>query len=164
MQLAKPGHFTIGNWMVAGATYNLLALSKLADENPKVVFIHNHPGFVQTDLVKKGMAGKWYSPVVSKIVPVVMRIVGHSEEFAGERSLYLITSATYGGKGVVLGAEDVAGLTLKKTESSGLFEVGDAFECLQLDKVVKGLEAKDAQSIVWEQTLQVIKGVVGNAD
>lgn len=84
------------------------------------------------------MAGKWCSPVLSKIVPVVTRIVGHSEEFAGERSLYLLTSATYGGKGVALGAGDVAELTLKKTESGGLFEVGDAFECLHLDKVAKG--------------------------
>jgi hypothetical protein len=139
-----------------GATLNTLTLAHLAANpaNQGVVFIHNHPGEVKTEIFKNGWGGgKMRSP---KLMSPGVK-TGMDPEVSGERSLYLITSSQFGGKGVLLPYGQESGLTIVKTGRGALFCVNERMECTQQESVLGQLKLRSADEIVWEKTAEVLK-------
>lgn len=126
-------------------------MSRLAQENPRVVFIHHYPGGVNTGLFKKTFGEKWFWWIMA----LLLSMAGTSPEDAGEKAVYLLTSAKYGGKGVSLTAGEHPGLTMaKKSQAGSLFLISDKLKELQREKVMKELNAMDAGNIIWENMME----------
>jgi hypothetical protein len=155
LDLRNPQNFSLQKIAKQGATLNTLALAHLAadPENQEVVFIHNHPGEVKTDIFKNGWGGK--TPDNGEMSPGVK--MGMAPEVSGERSLYLITSSKFGGKGVPLPYGEESGLTITKTGRGALFCINEQLECIQQESVLGQLKLKNADEIVWEKTQEVLK-------
>jgi hypothetical protein len=126
-------------------TLTTVTLARLAAEpaNQNVVFIHNHPGEVKTEIFKNGWDG---SDVDRAAVQVPVKS-GMSPEIA---------SASLGGKGIPLSDGVVAGLTVEKTRSGALFLVDERMECLQQGEVFAQLKGNGADEVVWEKTQEVL--------
>ncbi|PWY74394.1 NAD(P)-binding protein [Aspergillus heteromorphus CBS 117.55] len=153
LDLKKPGNFGLVSLSRSAATYTTLSMSRLAKENPRVVFFHHYPGGVDTGAFKKAWGDKWFWPLVG----TVMSMFGTSPEDAAEKVLYLLTSAKYGGKGVVLSAGQSPGLNMAKMKGAGeLFLVNDKVKELYQEKVMTQLEAMNAGDIIWRKTQETI--------
>ena len=149
LDLKEPGHYTLWNTINSVATAMTLTLSRVAEENPDVVFIFNMPGFVGTDIHAGSMFGKWYGKILVKMI-------GISIEDAGERSVYLLTSAQFGGNGVPLQSGAAGANTMKKTGSGALFCVNAKLKSLQQESVMAQLQSQDAGSKVWARLQEVL--------
>jgi len=159
MEFKKPGRFGVNAIAKAGATYTTLTMSRLAKENPKVVFIHNHPGAVHTDILKNGWGSKWYGKLLMTAVSPLVGVIGFSAADAGERTLYLATSARYGGKGVPLGKGHNADTNMAGDLGTGaLFDVNDKFDSIRQEKMMEELKKVHADEVVWQKT----QGVLGS--
>lgn len=153
LDLKKPGSFSLTGIVKTLSTEMTLAMSRLAKENPSVVFIHHYPGGVNTDVFKKAWGDKWYLPVFTSM----LSLFGTSPEDAAEKILYFFTSAKYGGKGVPLTAKQTPGLTMAKTKKGGsLFAITDKVKEVQQEKVMMELKTKNADDIVWRNTMDKI--------
>jgi NAD(P)-dependent dehydrogenase (short-subunit alcohol dehydrogenase family) len=153
LDLKQPGHYSLINLAKSTSTYTTLTMSRLAQENPGVVFVHHYPGGVQTDLFKKVWGNKWYWPLVSG----AYSMLGIPLEDAAEKILYLITSAKYGGKGVPLVAGQSPALTMASTkQADALYAINDKVKELQQQKVMAQLKAMNAGDIIWRKTLHVL--------
>jgi hypothetical protein len=153
LDLKKPEHYGLAAKSRSGATYTTLSMSRLAKENPRVVFIHHYPGGVKTDIFKKAWGDKWWWSIFS----VVLSVFGTSPADAGEKCVYLLTSAKFGGKGVLLAAKEKQGLTMAKTKEPGsLFNINDKLQEVCNEKVMTELERMDAGDIIWQNTLKTI--------
>lgn len=153
IDLEKPGHFGLGPLTKSMSTYTTLSMSKFAQENPHVVFIHHYPGGVSTDAFKKAWGGKWYWPLFR----AALSAFGTSPEDAAEKVLYLITSAKYGGRGVPLGEGQKAGMTMTKSVQGGdLFAIDDKMKELFQGKVMLELQAMNASDIIWRRTVEAL--------
>jgi hypothetical protein len=153
LDLKKSGHFGLSSLSKSASTYTTLSMSRLAKENPRVIFIHHYPDDVDTGLFKKAWGDKWHWPLFS---PMLFTF-GTSPEDAAEKVLCMITSAKYGGKRVPLAAGQSPGLTMAKTKQAGsLFLVNDKLKELDQEKVMMQLRAKDAGDIVWRKLVKTI--------
>ncbi|KAB8299750.1 hypothetical protein EYC80_000003 [Monilinia laxa] len=84
----------------SGMTQTTLAFEELAKSNPQISFIHKYPGFVDTGVVVRLMSstkGIYAIPATffRWIVLPVLNLFAASVEEAGERGLFLATSARY---------------------------------------------------------------------
>ncbi|KAI1267992.1 hypothetical protein F5Y18DRAFT_415511 [Xylariaceae sp. FL1019] len=153
IDLEKPGALSLASGSRSSATYNTLTMSRLAKENPKVVFIHHYPGGVSTGLFKKGFGDKWWFSIFSMLVG----LFAWSPEDAGEKNSYMLTSEKYGGKGVSLGPKESPALNIDKGAKAGsLYLVDDKLRELQQETVMRELQNMNAGNIIWEHTLQKI--------
>lgn len=158
LTLKEPGRLTIANYISHYGTMTSSTLKRIAEdpENKGIVTIHNHPGHVSTDLLEKSLGGKpaegggGFKPTAT--------LVRSTPQEAGERSLFLSTSAKYGGKGVSMGDEVVGGLTVTGTAGESLFSVDDKLETLRIDDVLGLLERNGAADVIWEKTAEIIGG------
>lgn len=155
LDLRNPQNFSLQKVAKQGATLNTLALARLAADpaNHGVVFIHNHPGEVKTEIFKNGWGGMTQDPKLTS--PGVK--MGMAPEVSGERSLYLITSSQFGGKGVPLTYGEEGGLTIAKTDRGALFCVNERIGCIQQESVLGQLKLRNADDIVWQKTQEVLK-------
>ncbi len=86
---------------LAAATMTTLAFEELARQHPTISFVHAHPGNVGTglvdDLLKSlhGFCWYWGAQVRYLVLPIYKKICCMSPEEAGERTLFLGTSAKY---------------------------------------------------------------------
>jgi len=149
LDLQEPKNYTLWNMINYVATAMTLTLSRVAEENPDVVFIFNLPGIVQTDIHEGSMFSKWYGKVLIKMI-------GLSVEDAGERSVFLLTSARFGGKGVPLQGGATSVLNMKKTDSGALFCVNHKLEGLQQESIIAKLQSQDAGNKVWARLQEVV--------
>ncbi|KAF7875203.1 hypothetical protein EAF04_002375 [Stromatinia cepivora] len=83
-----------------GTTQTTLAFEELAKSNPRISFIHKYPGFVNTGAVGRLMSsttGIYAIPATffRLIILPVLNLFAMSVEEAGERGLFLATSARY---------------------------------------------------------------------
>ncbi|KAE9375016.1 NAD(P)-binding protein [Stipitochalara longipes BDJ] len=147
IDLQKPENWSIGNLAAQVATAMSLTLSRLAEENPSVIFIFANPGLVVTNIYSHGYGGKWYMKAFVTVIKPMMRMVALSEADAGERSLYLLTSAWFGG----------AALTMKKTESGALFSITYKLESVQWESVMTEVQRKDAAIKFWSRVQEVLR-------
>ncbi|TVY12515.1 Oxidoreductase andH, partial [Lachnellula arida] len=86
--------------MQSGTTQTTLAFEELAKTNPSVAFIHKYPGFVDTGVLERllGTAtGLWAVParLARWCVLPVLNLFAMSTEEAGERGVFVATSARY---------------------------------------------------------------------
>lgn len=131
------------------ATAMTLTLSRVAEENPDVVFIFNLPGLVPTGIHANGMGGRWYGKLL-------MWLIGIPVDDAGERSVFLLTSARFGRKGVPLQSGATSVLTMKKTEFGALFCVNDKLQGLQQESIIAKLQTQDAGNKVWARLQEML--------
>jgi hypothetical protein len=105
----------------------------LAKKETDVVFIHHHPGEVKTEIFRHGWDGKGRDGEVNVNVPEKR---GVSLEMSGERSLFLISSSLFGGRGVGFG-DGEGGKTVEGTDRGALFLVGEGMGLESLGRGVR---------------------------
>lgn len=152
LTLKEPGRFSIPNYTGHVGTMSFVAMKRLAEapENKDVVFVYANPGLVPTDLFKKSWGDKWDDEVASRAAPPPGDFVQATLKESGERSLYLVTSAEYGGNGAPLPGGRVGGLTIGGRSRESLFSVSDGMETLHPDKLLADLQKTGATDIIWE--------------
>ena len=153
--LTTPANFSVSNVIAADTTMTTLTMSRLAreSENEDITFIHHNPGPVKTDLLKRGWAeGSWGLKLITLAKPLMALVMRNVEE-AGERILYMMASAQYGGSGV----EAKLGLTMSKTEKKDVFLVDKDQECIFHEKIIAQLRGKNADEMVQQKTEDILK-------
>jgi hypothetical protein len=122
-ELEKPGAF--GPFILQRQMANMMAvcMDQLAEENPGIIFIHQHPGVVKTgNGVKDLSSERWVTRYLTTfLISLAWLIMGLSPKESGERTSYLMTSAQYGGVGAPLQHGVEAGKTGSGTQQGGLF-------------------------------------------
>ncbi|KAF5646497.1 short-chain dehydrogenase [Fusarium tjaetaba] len=165
LALKAPGHFGLVSYLKHVGTMTTLTMRKLAEDpaNKDIVMIHHFPGGVGTDLMKNrdsragGWLDNWVGTVLMGIAARVLKLLSTTAEQAGERCLYLSTSAAYGGKGVLPNDSQESVLTLSRTPSGSLFSIGETLEPAWNDKVLDELQNKQAPEIVWRWTEGILR-------
>lgn len=149
LNLEKPGSF--GRYKCLAHTITMLtaAMEQLAEANADVSFIHAHPGLVNTGNLNRGWRGRWILQALANVVlaPAFLLVAMGIKESA-QRTLYLITSAKYGGHGVPLGESVPPGLTTRGKETGGLFLVDQRGATVANEKVMGALR-KEAKGRIW---------------
>ncbi|KAJ3466592.1 hypothetical protein MRS44_004156 [Fusarium solani] len=160
LTLKHPGRFSIPTYAAHAATMVTLTLKRMSEapENKDVVFIHSHPGRVSTDLFMKSWAGK-FDPSKAAAAPPPGTFVELTPEESGERCLYLITSAEFGGNGVPVQDRRQAALTLAHGARASLFSIDDKFVVLQQDDLLAKLEHIGAPQKIWHHTFEAIHSI-----
>lgn len=157
LTLKQPGRFSVPTYAAHAATSVTLTLKRISEapENKDVIFIHSHPGKVSTDLFMKSWAGK-FDPSKA-VAPPAGNFVELTPEEAGERCIYLITSAEFGGNGIPVQSGRHAAQTLAHGARSSLFSINDKFEIVKQDNLLADLEKMGAPQKIWDHTLEVIQ-------
>jgi hypothetical protein len=155
--------------MKNGTTQTTLAFEELAKSYPSISFIHKYPGFVNTGVIGKLMgttSGLWAVPATlfNWLVLPVINLFSMGVEEAGERGLFLATSARYPG----LKAEE-AGVELPKgvevvREESGVYRLGPKDDSVDPTPALLALRQEGASKTVWETTMAVWERALGRSD
>ncbi|KAH7007966.1 uncharacterized protein B0I36DRAFT_258234 [Microdochium trichocladiopsis] len=131
--------------------------------NEGVVFIYNHPGNVDTNILKNGWGeGSWGPTLVGLVQRLVWPLIrlfgvgGITAAVSGERSLFLCTSAMFGGRGVSVDGCG-RGRTLAGREMGGIFCVPENIECIQPQEVVGKLFVNGGREKILEKVDEVLK-------
>ncbi|KAH7142912.1 hypothetical protein B0J13DRAFT_596172 [Dactylonectria estremocensis] len=158
LSLKEPGRFNIPTYAKHVATMVTLSMKRFAEqpENKNIVFVHAHPGRVATDLLRKSWGDKWDSKAPPSPAPSAGNFSRWTPEESGQKALYLMTSAEYGGKGVEVLKERSAGLTVNHQAAGSLFSVNDVMETLQQDTLLADLEAMGAPDAIWDYTVKTV--------
>ncbi|CAH0019612.1 unnamed protein product [Clonostachys rhizophaga] len=161
LTLKHPGRFGIPTYASHAATSITLTLKRISEvpENKDIVFIHSHPGKVSTNLFLKSWAGN-FDPSKATAAPPAGTFVELTPEESGERCLYLITSAEFGGNGVPVQNGRQPAPTLAHGSSGSLFSINDKFEVLQQDGLLDDLEKMGAPQKIWDHTFDAIGSIV----
>jgi hypothetical protein len=151
----KPGAW--GPISLQGQMSNMLSvcMDQLAEENPDVTFVHQHPGLVWTGsgtraLPKERWMMHW---VMGFLLTLINPILGVPLKDSGERTLYLMTSAQYGGKGAPLGKDIPIGKPAIGTESGGLFTASRLNDVVVRPELWEKLR-KDYRPAVWKNMME----------
>ncbi|KUJ12955.1 NAD(P)-binding protein [Mollisia scopiformis] len=154
LDLDQLDHYTMRNTIDHVATCSTFTLSHLADENPDVVFVFANPGLVVTDIYNHGWGGRIYLRMFVGLIKPLMRMFAVPAEDAGERCLYLLTSARFGRKG----AEEVSrALTMKKAEEGGLFCVTWKVESVFWETFLTEEQRQELEEKAWAKAQEVLK-------
>ncbi|CAN9169046.1 unnamed protein product [Alternaria alternata] len=156
--LEAPGAFGAMASVRHMGNMNTLALERIAQmpENKNIVFMHCHPGGVRTGNLFRGFQeGSWGSWLAATFMDPVIWLMAYGEEEAAERYLYQITSAAFGGKGILLGAGVVAGKNTKGGREGSLFLVHHTCETTLNEEKLKKLRVS-AQDKVWIKTQEIV--------
>jgi NAD(P)-dependent dehydrogenase (short-subunit alcohol dehydrogenase family) len=155
MNLEEPGVVTISNFSKHVATLVTLSLKRFAEkpENDGIVFIHAHPGLVTTDLFRKSWGDQWDD---NGYTPSSGPFSQSTPEEAGQKALYLVTSAEYGGNGVGMPDGRSAGSTLNNQPRGSLFSVNDVMVGIHQDEVLGELDAMGAPDAIWDYTVKTL--------
>jgi len=155
IDLKQPGSFGGPTAQSHYLCLNTVALDKLAEENPDVVFLHSWPGWVNTGNVHRGVKeGTVWAWVVKWLLAPLIRLVSTRDEVAEQRYLFEATSAYYGGSGVPWGGKP--GVNVKGEEGkNGLFLVNFRANCTPNLKGMPVLREKAGEK-VWGYTLGVL--------
>ncbi|KAI4617306.1 hypothetical protein J4E80_005508 [Alternaria sp. BMP 0032] len=157
--LEAPGAFGGMTTMIHMINMATLSLERLAatPENKDIVFIHAAPGSVRTGNLFRGFKeGSWGSWAAWMFMDPVIRIMTYREEEAGERYLYQITSAAFGGKGVPLREGIEEGKNTVGQKDGGLFLIWHTCETTLNEKPLARLRASGAQDKVWAKTQEIV--------
>lgn len=146
--------------MKNGTTETTLAFEELAKSYPGISFIHKYPGFVNTGVIDKLMKttkGLWLLPATlfRWVVLPVINLFSTSVDEAGERGLFLATSARYPGlKAKEAGVELPKGVQVVK-EDSGVYRLGPRDDPVDPTPALLALRQEGASKTVWESTMAV---------
>ena len=155
LHAADPGlrsTFSLRSVAATQPSYTTYMLDRLAREN-NVVFIHNHPGVVATDIFRTswsedGVAGTVWRGVARYVVAPVLRVFALAPEVAGERGLFLLTSGVYAG-------ED-EGEVDDGRRGRGAYVVDWCFRTVNRDKFISEMESTGMGEVVWKHTMEVL--------
>ncbi|RDW59958.1 hypothetical protein BP6252_13045 [Coleophoma cylindrospora] len=155
LDLKKPGNFSSLKTQTQYGAMNTITLEKLADDHPKVTFIHSWPGWVSTGNVRRGLGSSWMMAwFVWLILEPLIGFFGFSGEESGQRHLFQCTSAAFGGRGVPWSGKP--GINSREQLGDGLFLVNYNCNCTPNAKVVPVLR-KNAREKVWDHTEDVLQ-------
>lgn len=154
----KPGRF--GPMAIArqGSTMITLALDRIARDEPHVVVIHAHPGSVATGVLSRGEGGGLKHHLLRWVVEPIVSLGSFTPAQSGERSLYLLTSSTFGGSGTPLPAGRERGVNVDSGVDGGAVFLADMqMNTVRQEKVLAELRERKADQVVWEHTINVLK-------
>ncbi|OAK93967.1 hypothetical protein IQ06DRAFT_298711 [Phaeosphaeriaceae sp. SRC1lsM3a] len=155
IDLKKPGSFGMMSAQGHACVMNTLTMEKFATENPHVTFVHSMPGWVATGNVWRGVhdPNSFIGWFVWLLLAPLIGVFSFSEETAGQRNLFVATSALFGGRGVPW--QGKAGVNTLNKQENGLFLGGWKNDATNNSKVISSLRAR-AQEPVWKHTLEVL--------
>ncbi|KAK2680449.1 Short-chain dehydrogenase/reductase SDR [Fusarium oxysporum f. sp. vasinfectum] len=142
LSLKEPGHFSVPIYARHVATMVTLSMKHLAEQ----------PG--NEKIVAGATGGDGAVPPAA--TPSARPLSQWTPEEAGEKALYLMTSAEYGGKGVNVTEGRSAGLTVTHQIGESLFSVNDVMKNLQQDTLLADLEAMGAQNAIWDYSVKTL--------
>lgn len=156
LDLKKPGNFNFIKAQTHYAAMNTTTLEKLANDNPKITFIHSWPGWVNTGNVRRGLDDPnsimaWF---VWLILEPLIGLFAISDEVSGQRHLFQSTSAAFGGRGVPWKGKP--GVNSLGKPADGLFLVNYKCDCTPNAKVMLWLREK-ALGKIWNHTQEVLR-------
>lgn len=155
IDLKRPGNFGVMKAQTQYANMNTTTLEKLANENPKVTFIHSWPGWVNTGNVRRGA---YPGPIMAWFIWLILEpligLLAFSDDESGQRHLFQCTSAAYGGRGIPWKGKP--GATSLGKQADGLFLVNYKCDCTPNAKVMPLLREK-AQEKIWDHTREVLR-------
>jgi hypothetical protein len=156
LNLEKPGNFSGYRCQLHTVTMLTMGMEQLAENNKEVTFIHLSPGLVNTGNLNRGWRDRWILQILANVVlaPFFL-LMGYSIEESGERSLYVMTSAKYGGGGVPLRDPVVPNLTTRGEETGGLFLVDRHWATVANEKALVELR-KGIKERIWTKTGEVL--------
>ncbi|KAK0645393.1 short chain dehydrogenase/reductase family protein [Cercophora newfieldiana] len=156
IDLKRPGNFAGAKAQAHYLCLNSVALDKLAEENPDLVFVHAWPGWVNTGNVNRGVKeGTVWAWFVRWFLGPLIGLVSIRDEVAAQRYLFEATSACFGGAGVEWKGQP--GVNVKGEEGrNGLFLVNFRANCTPNLKVMSVWREK-AREGVWEHTMGVLR-------
>ncbi|KAF9878673.1 short-chain dehydrogenase reductase [Colletotrichum karsti] len=143
LDLRKPGNWATWPASVQGATMGTLSLEIMAQENPKVSFVHWYPGPVSTP----GLAR---AKTFGMSPPSEM-----SQDESGERAAFLATSDRYavedGGSLIPI----VDGLETSTKSGGGVFLIDPKGNSTDNEGVLADFRRRDVGQKVWEHTQKI---------
>lgn len=153
--LKKPGNFSVIKAQPQYMAMNTMALEKLAGENLNVTFIHSWPGWVNTGNVRRGRdPNSALSWLIWILLEPLITLFSFKDDEAGQRHLFMGTSAAFGGRGVPWKGKP--GVNSLEKQANGLFLVNYKCDCTTNAKVLPQLREK-SQGKIWEHTLEVFR-------
>ena len=148
-----------------------LAFEELARSNSRITFIHKYPGFVDTGAVGRLMSsttGVYSIPATffRWVMLPFLNLFATSVEEAGERGLFLATSARYSPAeergGASPGVEPPAGVDIARSSavdgngsSNGVYRLKADDESAPDGNVLPDYRKNNAGRVVWESTMRV---------
>jgi hypothetical protein len=157
LNLEKPGNFGPLQSQRQMASMLTMAMEHLAEDEPKLTFIHSYPGAINTGNLGRGWGNHHTlrALLLAVSIPVIF-LVGFSEKECGERTLYMLTTAKFGGHGVPLSSANKPGLTTRGKDAGGLFLVDQRCDTVMNSTTLIKLR-QEAKTKVWEKTLQALQ-------
>jgi hypothetical protein len=150
-----------------GATQTTLTFEELAKSHPKITFIHKNPGFVATGAANKilktvpGILAIPATLAIWLLVPV-LNLLATSKEVAGERGLFLASSARYppaqpDAPGVALppGVEVAKSTIVTGGKGNGVYTLDENDNATPDSSVMPGYREGGIGKTVWEETQAV---------
>ncbi|TEY45016.1 hypothetical protein BOTCAL_0337g00140 [Botryotinia calthae] len=163
--------FTMLKAAGSGTTQTTLAFEELARSNSRITFIHKYPGFIDTGAVGRLMSsttGVYSIPATffRWVMLPFFNLFATSVEEAGERGLFLATSARYPPtetrEGANPGVELPAGIEIARSSmvdgngsSNGVYRLKADDESAPDGDVLPGYRKNNAGRVVWESTMRV---------
>ena len=172
----RKNYSLIGSTKVS-TTQTLFALEELASIHTSISFIHVYPGFVHTGQIDRLMQtapGLWAWPAwVARwaVVPLISLFATTAEE-AGERGLFLATSARYPpadptGEGFMVlppkGVDIAKSSNEKDGKGNGVYRIDNYGESAPDTPVLAGYRKEEAGKTIWESTEAVWKRALERA-
>ena len=149
-----------------------LAFEEIAKSHPMITFCHIYPGFVNTgqlDRFLETAKGIWTLPAMLArwVVVPVLNVFATTIEEAGERGLFVATSAKYPPAepkyqeevGVALpnGVDVAKSSNVKDGKGNGVYRLDNYGESVEneCDKVLESYRLDDVGQKVWKETVAV---------
>jgi hypothetical protein len=155
-----------------GTTQTTLAFEELAKQNPTVSFIHKYPGFVNTGVIARLMdttTGVLWAPAQLfkyTLLPLINLFLSMSVEEAGERGLFLATSAMFPpARGGDIGVPLPKGLSVAKDsgDGNGVYLLGATDDVQPITPALKALREARGPELVWESTMSIWERALGRS-
>ncbi|CAK7201504.1 hypothetical protein SEUCBS139899_004210 [Sporothrix eucalyptigena] len=152
LSLSKPKAFGVSASNNHTTTMMTLSLEYLAQENPRISFVHTFPGLVSTPLLGKTSSG-FLGVFLRYVVAPVMTLFTTTPAEAGERGLFYSTSARYGVDDGLLPLSE--GLVVAKKTPGGIFLVDAKGDSADNEKFLGDLRKRNVGDTVWAHTQEV---------
>jgi hypothetical protein len=150
-----------------GTTLTTLALEEFAKTHPKITYIHKYPGFVDTGALSKILNSvRGPLAILTKIVDLLLVPIANffsmSQEEAGERGLFLATSARYppgqpDAPGVPLpeGVDIAESSIITDGKRNGVYVLGETDDTAPATPAILKYRADGSSVIVRDETIKV---------
>ena len=158
--LKEQGHYSLMKAGRAAASMTTLLLEEMRKRNPKIVFMHLHPGTVpDTGLFYRPEHIGWLTRMFMRALVPVMKISGYTIEESGERVLF---AATNGRFRAVQGGGEMIAVGSDGTRGSGMYLVLADSSTREAPKVIKELREKGVGPKLVDHTMGEFEKILKN--